>query len=200
MVQNYVYYVYVYTSESVVGVDSFRSNCNSGIIKTQKRIILLIQSPWVLTHDTSEATKLMLDETDYNIKSEKVCKYFSDTAMPSEPFLHNKFKHRAFKKENCYVLSDSLQKLCLEASAMPNGKWFILFRVTYMHLKVNHCIYIEQSSHLHCSYRIRLSQLSVFWPSLNLIPLLKAGESKKSYTLHTTYIWGILKNCPLTHF
>jgi hypothetical protein len=76
----------------------------------------------LVAHASSKHTKVTSDKTlSNNIKSENVCTYVK-SAMPGEPVHRRRSKRGAFKKRNCHMMNDIHQNLCLEASAMLNGK------------------------------------------------------------------------------
>jgi hypothetical protein len=120
----------------------FNNNCDrseASIVKASKRMEELDRAPsdhQVLAPGTSVVAKIMSKETLSNIKSGAVHKYFSKSDLRDEPFLCGKSKQTASKGRKCHVLNNILEKLSLAASALLNGEWLILFKMTCMYLKL----------------------------------------------------------------
>jgi hypothetical protein len=115
------------TSESKLSNSEILENSPSIPVKNCDKLV---------AHASSKGTRVTSDKTpSNNIKSGNVRTYMK-SAMPDEPVRHRRSKQGAFKKRNCHVMSDIHQNLCLKASALLNGKWLVLFRLTFVY-----CLY-----------------------------------------------------------
>jgi hypothetical protein len=120
----------------------FNNNCDrseASIVKASKRMEELDRAPsdhQVLAPGTSVVAKITSKETLSNIKSGAIHKYFSKSDLRDEPFLCGKSKQTASKGRKFRVLNNILEKLSLAASALLNGEWLILFKMTCMYLKL----------------------------------------------------------------
>jgi hypothetical protein len=202
------------TSENVIKLSNSEilQNSHSTYVKNCDKLVTHVSSKHIkrldpstsnhqgLDFDTTEVTKVKSDETHpNNIKSKEVCKYMK-SAMPDEPMYHRGTKRGAFKKQNCHMLSDSLKNLCLNASALLNGKWLVLFRLTsacflykFAWTGIAFCIVLSES----------VSHPLVVWCCLNPVQLLEAGESNSScivYIRHTSGVKVSSKHVRLTLF